>query len=125
MSILVGSVSTVMLTSADLTAATEYLSETAGTSFSVSYTILVYFLVPSQKPVPASKSLGARKASGVLTVVILQGESIGTRMASKTSMPRMMLPATEAWFFRNRFIASLKKVVGFVSSFLSVTLVFC
>ena len=112
-------------TRAPFTAAGVYFPDSAGTSFSLSYTIPLYSLVPSQNPVPASKSLGARNASIVFTVVILLVESRGTNMVKRTRIPRIMLPATEALFLRKRFMASLKKVVGFVSSFLSVTLLFC
>ena len=76
--------------------------------------------VPSQKPVPASNSLGARKPSEVLTVVMLWGERMGTRMARAMRMARMMAAATLDLFLQKRRMASRKKVVGLESSLVSM-----
>ena len=69
--------------------------------------MLVYFLVPSQKPVPASKSLGSKKRSWTRGELISYGDTIGTTIAKRINNPKINAPTTDDLFFLNLFYQEL------------------
>ena len=75
--------------------------------------------MPSQKPVPAAKSFGAKNFSLTFTVLISWLDTTGTNKVKTIKIPKIIAPATDDLFFLNLRKASLMNVVGLDSNFLS------